>query len=33
MINPCFPLRRAYLFTFMLSQPIPLYLKQAFELL
>jgi hypothetical protein len=33
MINPCFPLRRSYLFTFMLSQPIPLYLKQAFELL
>jgi hypothetical protein len=33
MINPCFPLRRAYLFTFMLSQPIPLCLKQAFELL
>jgi hypothetical protein len=33
MINPCFPLWRAYLFTFLLSQPIPLYLKQAFELL
>jgi hypothetical protein len=33
MFNPCFPLRRAYLLLFMLSQPIPLYLKQAFELL
>jgi hypothetical protein len=33
MINPCFHLRRAYIFTFMLSQSIPLYLKQAFELL
>jgi hypothetical protein len=33
MFNPCFPLRRAYLLFFMLSQPISLYLKQAFELL
>ena len=32
--HPCFPLRRAYLLLYCwVSKPIPLYLKQAFELL